>query len=173
DSFSTRVSNALGTGSPREAQVADVAAMTRAGSQTPLNTYTNHGGQVVKNGVLLFHILLFEVSTCIVYMISGCNLHNARSNCLSSTVLLLSSCDSFSTRISNALGAGTPGEARVAVIAAMTLAGSQDLLPPSPLRRVSLASSHQEPLSSSTHWSHRLLHAQAGAVVVHDIASKL
>ncbi|XP_020966773.1 protein DETOXIFICATION 14 isoform X5 [Arachis ipaensis] len=33
-----------------------------------------------------------------------------------------------STRVSNALGAGNPGEARVAVVAAMTLAGSQALL---------------------------------------------
>ncbi|RYR37193.1 hypothetical protein Ahy_A09g042121 isoform E [Arachis hypogaea] len=33
-----------------------------------------------------------------------------------------------STRVSNALGAGSPGEARVAVVAAMTLAGSQALL---------------------------------------------
>ncbi|MED6127635.1 Protein DETOXIFICATION 14 [Stylosanthes scabra] len=33
-----------------------------------------------------------------------------------------------STRVSNALGAGSPGEARVAVAAAMTLAGSQALL---------------------------------------------
>ncbi|XLT10393.1 hypothetical protein HN51_056186, partial [Arachis hypogaea] len=32
------------------------------------------------------------------------------------------------TRVSNALGAGSPEKARVAVVATMTLAGSQDLL---------------------------------------------
>ncbi|XLR08288.1 hypothetical protein S83_036226, partial [Arachis hypogaea] len=113
NSFITRISNGLRVGSPREARVAVVAVITLAGSQALLVSSIIFGCQNILSYIFVYEqdvldfvtdiaplicdsIILYtlqgnkgkkKVSTCIVYTITRGNLHNARSNQLSSKAI--------------------------------------------------------------------------------------